>query len=158
MLPAGASGPSNALPSSGPRWDIDLNKIPEPEIDLNSLPPRGEEEIQAPIDADGERKGTVFDFFFENKLREKISQKRDAIRGIVEDIMRTQIQKRGVDPDSEIVDLEGHVNDIIREFVGKFPDGDLKKASLSCFLKRLSRDDNPHKVINAITKAVRESL
>lgn len=37
---------------------------PKPEIDLNSLPPRGEEEIQAPIDADGERKGTVFDFFF----------------------------------------------------------------------------------------------
>lgn len=70
--------------------------------------------------------------------------------------MRTQIQKRGADPDSEIVDLEGHVNDIIREFVGKFPDGDLKKASLSCFLKRLSRD--PHKVINAITKVVRESL
>lgn len=58
----------------------------------------------------------------------------------MEDIIRNQIQKWGVDPESEIIDLEGHVNDIIREFIGKFSDGDLKKASMSYFLNRLSRD------------------
>lgn len=54
MFPAGASGASSSLPSSAPQWDIDLNKIPEAEvqreIDLNSTPPLGEEEVQAPID------------------------------------------------------------------------------------------------------------
>lgn len=94
----------------------------------------------------------------QKELREKISKKRDAIRGVVEEMMRREIAKHGGDADLEIENLDEHVTQVIRLFANKFRAGD---ASLSGFFTRLSHDDNrqtKERLRTAIEKAVRDSL
>ena len=88
MFPTGASGPSNSLPSSGPRWDIDLN----------SIPPLGEEEIQGAIDLNKTPRQLDAEAQLLQKRQLEIDEKRASIRAWVDWRIRTEIETQGGPP------------------------------------------------------------
>lgn len=104
MFPAGASGPSNSLPSSGPRWDIDLNKIP----------PLGEEEIQGAIDLNKTPRQLDAEAQLLQKRQLEIDEKRASIRAWVDWRIRTEIETQGGPPlVGPIEDLDEQVSTVI---------------------------------------------
>lgn len=115
MLPSGASGPSSSHPFPFPRVEIDLN-----------LPPQ-EESFPDPIDVYREKDPEKIKGFFDAQLCEKISQKRDAIRGVVEEMVRREISEQGDSrSDCAIPNMKGFVYQVISECAHHFKSENLE--------------------------------
>lgn len=144
----GGSGSS----SSNPRWDLDLNMHPREDVEVPA-----EEAPELDTDVYGERDPDRIKSLLRAQLVERISQKENEIRGVIEALVQDEIKKRGPSY-FYFRKLDQFVIQVIREHAQRFDPDNLenKHKAFSFLLTQIRKDTLGKK--EQIKKKIQDNL